>query len=381
MKIDSSRALFANQLRGLAVIAVIIIHWCGIYWYARDVVASYIFAPVVEGPPSGMMNFLNIRTVNYGPLGVSIFYLISGFVIPFSLARTRPLSFMIARAMRIYPTYIAASCIMLSIVYLSSRYWGHTFTMPWQTLLANLTLTQTSLGKPSIDLVNGTLATEIKFYIICAVLYKQIRNGNSLCIIAFAAATLAFCELYPSAFGNFTITSLSMDSFKTEFMCIIFMFIGTGFYHHYTGTYTTPKLGLYIAILLIIFMLCWPHTSWANQIPNIPQNYFYGLVVFTVSYALRKYFRPIAPLDFIANISYPIYVLHSIIGYSSIRFLMDRGLSFPISGLLSLIFVITLAYGLHRLVEVPTMHWGKRLSKRNTVPHTPAQAIDVQQPT
>jgi peptidoglycan/LPS O-acetylase OafA/YrhL len=57
-------------------------------------------------------------------------------------------------------------------------------------------------------------------------------------------------------------------------------------------------------------------------------------------------------------------VLHSIIGYLSLRILMDRGLSFPVSGLLTLFFVIGLAYALHRFVERPTMHLGKSLFSR-----------------
>ncbi|QOC99424.1 hypothetical protein [Pseudomonas putida] len=55
MQQASDRALFANQLRGVAVIAVLIVHWCGVYWFSRDVVASYIHAPIVEGPSSSMI--------------------------------------------------------------------------------------------------------------------------------------------------------------------------------------------------------------------------------------------------------------------------------------------------------------------------------------
>lgn len=368
MQKASDRALFANQLRGLAVVAVIIVHWCGIYWYARETVASYIHAPVVEGPPSSMLHWLTIPTFNYGPFGVSIFFLISGFVIPFSLARLAPGQFLVARLLRIYPTYIAASMIMLGLVYLSSRYWGQEFQMPIGRLMANLTLLQGNFGSPTIDLVNWTLSIEIKFYIVAALLYQSIRTGNAYPVFLFSAVVLAGCEAFPQLLGGLTVSGELVDSLKTEFMCVIFMFIGTGFYHHYTGTYTTRQLVQYGAVLLTIFMLCWPHTSWLNQIPNVPQNYIYGLLLFSLSYVLRRHFRPIAPLDFLANISYSVYVLHSIIGYTSLRILMDRGLSFPVSGLVTLIFVLSLSYALHRLVERPTMHLGKRLFSVKVAP-------------
>ncbi|MFJ4157059.1 acyltransferase family protein [Pseudomonas sp. NPDC089752] len=364
MQQPSDRALFANQLRGLAIVAVIIVHWCGIYWFARDTVASYIHAPVVEGPSSSMIYFLTIPTFNYGPFGVSVFFLISGFVIPFSLNRLAPRQFLVARFLRIYPTYIVGSLVMLALVYLSSRYWGQAFSMPMDRLLANLMLIQGNVAQPTIDLVNWTLSVEIKFYIIAAVLYGAIKTGNAYPIFLFAAAVLGISEASATVASITHMSPGLIESLKTELMCVIFMFIGTGFYHHYTGTYSTRQLATYTAILMILFLLCGPHTGWREQIPTVPQNYLYGFIVFTFSYLFRGYFRPFAPLDFIANISYSIYVLHSIIGYLSIRILMDQGLSFPVSGLLTLIFVVALSYALHRLVEVPTMHLGKRLFKK-----------------
>ncbi|WP_426809321.1 acyltransferase family protein [Pseudomonas sp. WOUb67] len=380
MQHASDRALFANQLRGVAVIAVLIVHWCGVYWFSRDVVASYIHAPVVEGPSSSMIYWLTIPTFNYGPFGVSIFFLISGFVIPFSLNRLEPAKFLVARFLRIYPTYIVASLIMLGLVYLSSRYWGQAFTMPWDRLFANLLLLQGNAHYPSIDMVNWTLAIEIKFYIMAALLYRSIKAGNTLPIILFAVAVLAACEALPGLLAGWDLRPGLVDSLKTELMCVIFMFIGTGFYHHYTGTYTLRKLLAYITILMTVFLICWPHTDWIVQMPSVPQNYVYGLLVFALSYSMKGYFRPFAPLDFIANISYSIYVTHSIIGYLSIRILMDQGLSFPVSGLLTLGFVLTLAYALHRLVEVPTMKLGKAIFKHKARP-APAAPVELEQAT
>jgi Predicted acyltransferases len=170
-----------------------------------------------------------------------------------------------------------------------------------------------------------------------------------------------------------------VESLKTELMCVISCSSAPA------STTTTPvptapaSSTIYSAILLTLFLVCWPHTVWLDQMPSVPQNYIYGFLVFTVSYCLRRFFRPLAPLDFIANISYSIYVLHSIIGYLSIRILMDKGLSFPVSGLLTLLFVLGLAYLLHRWVEVPTMHLGKRLFAKKVKPAAaqPAASVEV----
>lgn len=360
----NDRALFANQLRAIAIIAVLIVHWCGIYWYARDTVATYIHAPVIQGPPSSLILYLTIPSFNYGPFGVAVFFLISGFVIPFSLARLSPVQFLISRAFRIYPTYITASLIMLLLVFFSSRYWDIPLNISPTVFAYNLGLINGNFFVPTIDLVNWTLAIEVKFYLLCALMYSSIKTGRITHYIGAAVIILAFCEWQEPLFNYFGLStpSFSYDTLKTELMCIIFMLIGTCFYHHYVGNKTSSELITGAASLFVLFLLCWPHTSWLGQIPTVAQNYFYAIVLFSATYWLRRYARPFAPLDFIANISYSIYVLHSIIGYLTIRILMDITLSFPAALLGTIVFVFTLSYMLHKLVEMPTMRLGKRIA-------------------
>ena len=44
--------------------------------------------------------------LNWGPFGVALFFVISGFVIPFSFETYGRLDFIVARFFRIYPTYL-----------------------------------------------------------------------------------------------------------------------------------------------------------------------------------------------------------------------------------------------------------------------------------
>lgn len=364
LPIAGDRAIFANQLRALAIISVLIVHWCGIYWYARDTVATYIHAPAIEGPPSSLIGALTIPTFNYGPFGVALFFLISGFVIPFSLQRLSPAQFIISRFFRIYPTYIIASLVMIFFVYMSSGYWNIPFSLSVARVISNLALFNDNLGHPTIDLVNWTLAVEVKFYIACSILHKTIKSANTRNLILFSVLVLVFCEWQGKLFELLSIknTNISMDSLKTELMCIVFMFIGTCFHYHYIGKKSWKELAVETSTLLLIFIMCWPHTFWAGQMPNVPQNYIYALSVFSVAYYFRRFARPFAPLDFVANISYSIYVLHSIIGYTIIRICMNVGASFPVSLFITIVSVFTMAYLLHISVEMPTMRLGKRLA-------------------
>lgn len=364
MENKASKIVFADQLRAVAVFLVIIVHWCGVYWVSRDLVGTYIYAPPVSGEMSPLLGWLMPPTFNFGPLGVSIFFLISGFVIPFSLQRATPVEFLLSRTFRIYPTYIVGSAVMLLIVWLSATYWGAYFSIDLDRLIANLFLVHADMRYPTIDLVNWTLAIEIKFYIVCAIMYRCIRSANIVPIIAFSVAVLIFCELYPSEMDVIRLVGnvgISMEALKPQLICVVFMFIGTCFYYFHLGKINARELMLSIAILFGIVLLGFPHTEWKLQIPDTPRNYIYGLILFSACFYFRARFRPIPGLSFIAKISYPIYIVHSLLGYAFMRVLADVGVPFELAIIAAFALVLAIASGLHVAIERPTMHLGKRL--------------------
>ncbi len=363
MQPSSERALFANQLRAVAVISVMLVHWFGVFWLARQTVSEYIFAPPPTGPGSTLLGWISFPTLNYGPFGVAIFFLISGFVIPFSLAKASPLEFIISRVLRIYPTYIFASMVALTFVWISSQYWGTTFHIDFNTLIRNLALIHSNTYYSTIDLVNWSLCVELKFYLVSALLYKAIRKGLMIHTVLFSLAVLAFTVAVPPALSpvHFSTFDLSIESIKTELMLVVYMFIGTCFYHCYVRNISPIKAVVYGVILLSICLACWPYTEWKSGIPYVPLNYIYGLVFFTAAYNLRHYFRPFRPVDFIAKISYPLYIIHSLVGYSLMRMALDLGLSFKASAVLSFIIVILISYLLHITIETHTAHAGRKM--------------------
>ena len=63
----------------------------------------------------------------WGHFGVALFFIISGFVIPFSVASTTRAGFAVARVLRIWPTYLAGLAIAIFCVVINSGLSGKSF--------------------------------------------------------------------------------------------------------------------------------------------------------------------------------------------------------------------------------------------------------------
>ncbi|HEX7634090.1 MAG TPA: acyltransferase [Noviherbaspirillum sp.] len=357
------KVIFADQLRAVAALCVMIVHLLGSYWAVRDVVAHHIFAPVLEGPSDGSLQLISHSYFNFGPFGVALFFLVSGFVIPFSLAKATRMRFLTARALRIYPTYFACLCLSLLVIWLSSRFWGVAFGWDARQIVRNALLVHNLAGIESIDMVNWSLAIEIKFYLIACMMASWITRGRILPALLLSVGLALFigCVAYllPADF-----LPIQMKSLAHDLLFIPFMLVGTMYSFHFRGLITAGRLIVSAVALFGIFIAAWPHTILKDQFPLVPLNYFYAFAVFSAAYACRRYCRPIKPLDWLASISYPLYALHSLIGYASLRFLMAQGIGYYSALAVAVAIIISIAYVVHRTVEMPTLGLGKRIMRR-----------------
>lgn len=81
------RVIFASQLRAIAFLSVVAVHWLGIYSLNPAFISSVTGASAVStGNSAYYISILPpLPYFNYGPFGVSIFFVISGFVLTYSM--------------------------------------------------------------------------------------------------------------------------------------------------------------------------------------------------------------------------------------------------------------------------------------------------------
>ncbi len=353
------RLVFANQLRGLAALSVAFSHLGGVFVLMRPTVGWITSTPGLDIGHPAVTSLAQWAWLNYGALGVSVFFLISGFVIPFSLRSSTAMPFLLARLFRIVPLFWFALFIEWLVVFTQAHAYGRPMAYRPVNYLYDALMIDDAMDSGSVDLVHWTLIVEVKFYLAAAVLRSALLRGATLPLLAVSLASLCL-----SAAQSHGLAPVSGDV-ADEVMFIGYMLIGTVFHLRYARLIGTAKALATGAALLALFLLCWRLGPRQAQFPLIPANYLYGLAIFAAAYLGRGLFRPLRWLDLLADISFPFYLTHSIVGYSVMTFAILRlGLSYGAAAGIGLAVVLLLAWVLHKTVELPSLRLGKKLAAR-----------------
>ncbi len=355
----ADRIVFANQLRGLCVLAVMLVHYAVVAQFMRQAVAWVVAAPPLDTPLSPVGTWLYPPWLDLGKFGVGAFFLISGFVIPFSLRRSGMGSFLLARALRIYPTFWMALLLEGCTIAASGRYWHRPPAFGLDAYLVNGLLFATLLGHLTVDWVSWTLSVEVGFYLLAALLRPALLSFRVWPLVAFAAAALAVNALQGRAAIRLPVPLVS------GLMYVGYILIGTLFHYRYRGAISRRRLAAGVLGLGAIFFASYALGPTAGDVRSLRTASFgLAILVFAACYRMRGRFRPNRLLDGLAAISYPLYLIHSAFGFTVLSFLvMAWRLPFPVAAPLAAALAVAAAAALHAGVERPSISLGHRLRR------------------
>lgn len=354
---------FAHQLRAVAALSVVINHYWGIFF--SPVVRAVIGVPASFVPlkPAYTQHVLSPGWGGflYGAFGVAVFFLISGFVIPISLRNISTGQFLTRRFFRIYPVYWFCLLISIAMYVICSWYWSTPLSdrISMTFLVKNIPLVHSAAGLPSLDFVSWSLAVEIKFYVLFALVSWIGKSAHQ--VLQLFISFMALCCV-AAFFSTHGLNSPSLISYAVSDMKFIaFMFLGCLFYYVlYRELSTRVALG-YAVVIYALFVTINSFYE-PGLFGALTKNYTYALVLFSLCYLLRARFKKNRILDFLADISFPLYLVHSMIGYVSMPILISKGMSFTFAWMISLGVTVIVAFLVHRYVEIPVNDFGKRLS-------------------
>jgi peptidoglycan/LPS O-acetylase OafA/YrhL len=367
----SSKVAFAHVLRGIAALSVVISHCLSAFWTEPSLSLFVNLPPVRQTVPNPvivqLINFIPFHV--WGAVGVALFFMISGFVIPFTLQRRSRSAFLMARALRIWPTLIVG--LLIASVAVACGSWIERRPLPWTVLdlLANISLLGNYLAMPRIDGVVWTLEIEIKFYVLMALFAGVVRRGQfaHILIIALAIASVAaaieviIAASPPISAPYFLMLQLACN----DAHMIAFMFIGVLFNFYYHGFISARTAVATIVGLAVVNAALWmgaPHGG--NKRVDFLLCYAGAAIAFALCFLARRRFSLHGVWARLGDISYPLYLGHATLGYTALNLFVRSGVSPTLAITITLAAIICMAAGVHRLVEVPSREYGRRLATR-----------------
>jgi len=330
------RLAFLDATRGLAASIVVLAH----------------IGPLV----SDTFAWTYVHVVDFGQLGVVLFFLCSGFVIPASLEREGSLkAFWIKRFFRLYPLFWASLLAALSYASLGVKENGDLTTFDW---LANMTMAAPAFGADLALPPYWTLVYELLFYGFASamMLLRLSHMYVELSLITSAAAiSLALLVPMPAA-----------DQLNGGIFWIGSMFTGAVLCRWYCGqaravTAAACVLGTLAAGVLTSLTSLYGVTRdddpFHSHLWPLISAWVGAYLLFLVFLATRQ--RPIRFLVSLGTISYSMYVLHELV----LVVVPDVG---PPLAPIALGFALTVALSTltYRWIEAPSMARGSRYAAR-----------------
>jgi len=327
--ISKNKVFSIDTIRGLAALSVCLFHFAN---------TSLHFT----GNTSWYKQF-----ASFGWLGVEAFFVVSGFVIPYSLLSNNykiyqfP-KFFLKRCLRIEPPYILSIFLVIILNYLvsfSPAFKGAAFKIDLVQVLLHFAYLTEHFGYQLLQPVFWTLEAEFQFYIIIGLVIPfAIRNKFSIYLFLFVLLITAL--VFP------------LNIFK--YMPFFVMGISACFY--------MKKYLQFYEYLFFIFM---------SSIFVYQTNQLAVCMVVGLSVSLIICFTNIRSrvTDFLGKISFSLYLVHIPIGSKILNYgSRYANTDLKIYGFLifSLIFTISFAWVFFKLVEQPSLRWSSKINYKIT---------------
>lgn len=324
-----------------------------------------------HGPGAYDFTWLSLPEVapvtKYFYLGVPLFFVISGFVIAYSAEGRTAWDFAIARLVRIYPGFVICMTLTALTVAMFGAPRLHISFAQWA---ANLTIAAPSFGQPYVDMVYWSIVCEGVFYALVTAMIASGLFGSRLpMLVAIWLLLSAMNELFlSSAFVRHALITNYSGFFGAGLML----------YALYRGSGEAKIVGLlFIATLLGALQANW-NADWLRErgvelSPLIVISLGIGAVsIVALCVRVRSFPVPARVLAVIGGLTYPLYLVHQMIGY--VVFNRLEGVAPPVALLVATIAAMLFSTTLFcQFVERPAQRWMKRalttslLTRRNTL--------------
>jgi len=353
---DRARLRHIDALRALAALLVV--------W--RHVADAYANVGRPTATAGQWLRDLAV-TFDVGHVGVIVFFLVSGYVIPFSIDSGRAAAvggFLIKRFFRIFPAYwLSVPLGALTGFWL----WGQAFTLG--DLAINFTLLETVFRTRAAEGLYWTLLAEWTFYGLCVALFlmNSLDNMRRLFLLAVGLLAVYLAAVVTQHLGLHMLDPV----FGVACFYLSVMLCGTLYRKCIVERGADPRSRIAVTALLAVYSLVLPivglaHTGFGKS-PWI--SCAIGFWLFVIGTRWVRVSTRVT--DWLGRVSYSIYLFHPIVFMALLWWLMRQPVGSPWRGqhlavylLVNAGLTIVLATLVFRFVEKPGIRLGHRWARR-----------------
>jgi peptidoglycan/LPS O-acetylase OafA/YrhL len=342
---SARRIVFIDALRGAAAALVLIQH-----------LADRLIG--VHATSESWLRGIFVNSFDAGRFGVGLFFIISGFVIPFSIRGRWPIhDFFVSRFFRLYPAYWASiACAYICLLYL------HNYGVPAYALFVNATMFEGALGVPVILGPYWTLIIELMFYFACVALHYAGWLRSRF------APTVMFCGCLAACWA-LTLAGLLTHHYHSANLALNMglMFFGLMIRRGEEGSsgrlsreVVLGGAALMVSIPAILALAPGRHEGLFTPL-SFSSGYMLAIIAFMAAHRWLTF--KVSALVWLGSISYSLYLFHEIFLLAFER-LLQPGAHLPVQVLfVGLVISCSLAAGwvVYRFVELPCIRIGKTL--------------------
>jgi hypothetical protein len=352
---EHRRFRFIDGLRGLAALLV-----TGFHFYNAGPLHQAL--STLFPLPIGLI-------LEQGWLGVEVFFVISGFVIAYSLRETKITlnflrSFTLRRFLRLSPPYWGSILLVILINYFSNWFLTDR-AVPLPTVgvtLAHLFYLQNILGMGDLVPVFWTLCLEIQFYLVFVILLAISQNlipqksASFNMLTDFCFVGLAIGSIFLTIEAGSSIRSFFYPDWYTFFMGVLVC-------------WTLQKktlsiwLWLYVSIITISLIIHWDIRIFATLITGLSIYLF-------VQYEQLQNWLNSRWQQYVGKISYSLYLIHLLTGMRIINLGYRVTGDSPILALVWFILAIAMsilsAHLFYTWVEKPSLILSRKIKFENS---------------
>ena len=280
----------------------------------------------------------------WGWAGVEVFFVISGFIIPFTLWQSgyrlkNYARFILKRIIRLDPPYLLSILLTIALAYVSLLYPGFKGKPPAYSLTQialHLGFVNVFFGYPWVNVVYWSLALEFQYYLLIGLIFPLLVSKNVWIRIVTMAALL--------------LSGFWLGNDRFVFAWLPLFLVGVLVFYCKAGL---MQKSVVFGLLALLAGYVW-----------MKAGMVIGLIVLLTAALILFVEVKNRVLSFLGDISYSLYLVHVPVGGRVINLSLRHADSMPekvVSLAIALAVSLGAAYLFYRLIELPSRKWASSI--------------------